>query len=159
MGQTYTICWHLQFKHVSRPVNHALHKLMYLRFNCCTASNTYWKPWERQLFWNWNNLAILKGEFTFDLMGHNFTAIRNQPVKMNLELPHICMVKILLFQNGTNSHLVAAELCVICTLTMVPNTCWDSAFQLLPHEVKMQNLHIRSHVEYFLVLENSWSDE
>ena len=45
----------------------------YLNFNCCSSEQQPLKTVGKMEFWNWNNLAILRGEFTFDLTGRSFT--------------------------------------------------------------------------------------
>ena len=57
---------------VSSPVRHALCKLLVFKFQL----------WQQQLktvektdFWNWNNLVILRGKFTFNLTGQSFIVI------------------------------------------------------------------------------------
>ncbi len=59
----------------------------YLNFKRCTSEQQPLKTVGKMEFWNWNNLEILRGEFTFDFIGQS-------SVKMNVDLPHIFMVKI-----------------------------------------------------------------
>ena len=41
----------------------------YLIFNRCSSEQHPLKTVGKMEFWNWNNLAMMRGEFTFDLMG------------------------------------------------------------------------------------------
>ncbi len=47
----------------------------YISINCFSSEQQPLKTLGETKFWNWNNLAIFRGKFTFDLMGRSFTVI------------------------------------------------------------------------------------
>ena len=65
---------------------------------------------------------ILRGEFTFHLMGRSFTVICTRPSTwIWIRLTFIwwkCDFKMV------KNHILCVELRVVCTLTAVPDTCW-----------------------------------
>ncbi len=71
--------------------------------------------------WNWNSFAILRGKFT--IMWPSFTVLY---IPICWDEPGITSnfnVENMLLQNFENSHFVI-ELCAVCTLTIVLDTCW-----------------------------------
>ncbi len=89
----------------------------YLNFNRCSREQRPLKTVGKAEFWNWNNLVILRGEFTFDLMGRSFTVISTRLSRwIWIRLVFLWwkyglkMVKI---------YILCIELRVVCTLTVV----------------------------------------
>ncbi len=99
----------------------------YLNFNHCSSKQQPLKTVGKTEFWNWNNLVILRGKFTFDLMGRSFTVNIFPSVKLNLDSPHKFMVKIPGWKYGfkmVKIHILCIDLRVVCMLTVAPDTCW-----------------------------------
>ncbi len=92
-----------------------------LNSNRCSSEQQLLKTVEKTEFWNWNNLVILRGEFTFDLMERSFTVIG---IRLS------CWIWIRLtflwwkcdFKMVKN-QILCIELRVVSTLTAVPYTC------------------------------------
>ena len=93
----------------------------YLNFNCCSSEQHPLKTvGKTQTFWNWKNLEILRGEFTFDFTKlHSFTY---PCVKLNLDWPLNFIVKIQFWKFAKIYILCDIELSLVCTLTAVYQT-------------------------------------
>ena len=107
---------------VSRNVRHALRITTGIWISTVAAVQQSLKTVRKMEFWNWNNLVISRGEFTFDLMRRSFTVIGPRLsswiwIRLAFLWWKCCfkMVKI---------HILCIELRVVCTLTAVPNTRW-----------------------------------
>ncbi len=105
----------------------------YLNFNCCSSKQQLLNTGkDGVLKLKYVNFVILRGKFTFDVMGGSITIISTQLSSWIW----ICvtflwwkysfkMVKI---------HILCIEFSVVCMLTWVPDLCWAgvSALQLGP---------------------------